>query len=58
MKGESMQFTKKERERIDSLLEEGREIQRQNGNRLYTDEEVWGEILGEYYYKEIPYKIL
>lgn len=53
-----MQFTKKERERIDSLLEEGREIQRQNGNRLYTDEEVWGEILGEYYYKEIPYKIL
>lgn len=52
-----MQFTKREREKINELLEESREVQRKNGNRLYTDEEVWGEILGENYYKEISYQI-
>ncbi len=51
--GNEIIFTKKERERIDQLLKEGEEIQRQNGNRLYTDEEVWKPILGEKYYNEL-----
>lgn len=38
-------FTDKERARIDRLLEESEEMQRQNGNRLYTQEEVWGAIM-------------
>jgi len=46
-----MQFTKKEKERIDRLLEEAEEMQRQTGNKLYSHEEVWGPILGEDYFK-------
>lgn len=52
-----MKFSEEEMEIIDKLLEEADEIQRQNGNRLYTDEEVWGPILGEIYYKELSNKI-
>ena len=44
-----MKFTAEERRIIDRLLEEGEEMQRQNGNRLYTEEEVWGAILEEHY---------
>lgn len=51
--GNEIIFTKKERESIDKLLEEGEELQRQNENRLYTDEEVWKPILGEKYYNEL-----
>lgn len=49
--GNEIIFTKKERERIDKLLEESDEEQRQNGNKLYSHDEVWGELLGEEYYK-------
>ena len=28
-------------------------MQRQNGNRLYTDEEIWKPILGEEFYNEL-----
>ena len=48
-----MQFTEKEIERIDKLLEESDEEQRKNGNKLYTHEEVLGSILGEKYYKSL-----
>ena len=51
--GNEIIFTKEEKERINSLLEEGEEIQRQNGNRLYTDEEIWKPILGEDFYNEL-----
>ena len=50
---EPISFTKEEIERIDRLLEESDEEQRQNGNKLYTHDEVWGEILGEEYYKSL-----
>lgn len=43
-----MQFTKKERERIDRLLKESDEMQKQEGSRYYTTEEVWGAILEQY----------
>jgi len=36
-----MKFTDEERKIIDRLLEEGEEMQRQNGNKTYTHEEVW-----------------
>jgi len=36
-----MKFTDEERKIIDTLLEEGEEMQRQNGNRRYTEEELW-----------------
>lgn len=51
--GNEIIFTEEEKERINYLLEEGEEIQRQNGNKLYTDEEVWKPILGEKYYNEL-----
>lgn len=53
VKGNEIIFTYEEKQRINRLLEEGEEIQRQNGNRLYTDEEVWKPILGEEYYNEL-----
>ena len=53
VKGNKIIFTYEEKQRINRLLEEGEEIQRQNGNRLYTDEEVWKPILGEEYYNEL-----
>jgi hypothetical protein len=40
-----MQFTAEERKIIDRLLEESDEMQRQNDNRLYTEEEVWGALM-------------
>jgi hypothetical protein len=46
-----MQFTDEERKIIDRLLEESDEEQRQNGNKLYSHEEVWGQLLGEENYK-------
>ena len=36
-----MQFTDEERKIIDRLLTECEEMQRQNGNKTYTHEEVW-----------------
>ena len=51
--GNEIFFTKKEEERIDRLLAESDEEQRQNGNKLYSHAEVWGEILGEEYYKTL-----
>ena len=51
--GNEIIFTKEEKQRINRLLEEGEEMQRQNGNRLYTDEEIWKPILGEEYYNEL-----
>ncbi len=45
-----MQFTDEEMKIIDRLLEEGEEMQRQNGNKRYTLEETWGELL-EHHYK-------
>lgn len=51
--GNEIIFTKEEKQRINRLLEEGEEMQRQNGNKLYTDEEVWKPILGEEYYNEL-----
>ena len=42
-----MQFTAEERKIIDRLLEESDEEQRKNGNKYYTEEEVWGLILGK-----------
>lgn len=47
--GNEIIFTKEERKRIDRLLEEADE--EQNGDRLYSHDEVWGELLGETYYK-------
>lgn len=47
-----MQFTDEERRIIDKLLEEGEEMQRQNGNKRYTLEEVWGELL-EIYHRDL-----
>ena len=46
-------FTDEEKQRINRLLEEGEAMQRQNGNRLYTDEEIWKPILGEEFYNEL-----
>lgn len=51
--GNEIIFTDEEKQRINRLLEEGEEVQRQNGNRLYTDEEVWKPILGEKFYNEL-----
>lgn len=51
--GNEIIFTDEEKQRINRLLEEGEEMQRQNGNRLYTDEEVWKPILGEEFYNEL-----
>ena len=51
--GNEVFFTKEEKQKINRLLEEGEEIQRQNGNRLYTDEEMWKPILGEEFYNEL-----
>lgn len=36
-----MNFTDEERKIIDRLLEESDEMQRNNGNKLYSHEEVW-----------------
>ena len=36
-----MYFTEKELKRINELLEESRELQRKNGNKMYSMEEVW-----------------
>ena len=49
--GNEIIFTKEEKERIDRLLAESDEEQERNGNKLYSHDEVWGPILGEYYYK-------
>ena len=49
--GNEIMFTKEEKQRINRLLEEGEEMQRQNGNKLYSHDEVWGKLLGEKYYK-------
>ena len=49
--GNEVIFTKEERERIDRLLAESDEEQRKNGNKLYSHDEVWGQLLGEKYYK-------
>jgi len=51
--GNEVFFTKEEKQKIKCLLEEGEEIQRQNGNRLYTDEEMWKPILGEEFYNKL-----
>ena len=51
--GNEVFFTKEEKQKINRLLEEGEEIQRQNGNKLYTDEEMWKPILGEEFYNEL-----
>lgn len=51
--GNEVFFTKEEKQKIKCLLEEGEEIQRQNGNRLFTDEEMWKPILGEEFYNEL-----
>ena len=51
--GNEIIFTDEEKQRINRLLEEGEEMQRQNENRLYTDEEVWKPILGEEYYNKL-----
>ena len=51
--GNEVIFTKEEKQKINRLLEEGEEIQRQNGNRLYTDEEMWKPILGEEFYNKL-----
>ena len=49
-----MKFTTEERKRIDKLLAEAEEEeQKRNGNRYYTDEEVWKPILGEKIYNEL-----
>jgi len=37
---ENLNFTKEEIEYFDRMIEESREIQRQNGNKTYTPEEV------------------
>ena len=50
---EPIDFTEEEIERIDRLLAESDEEQMKNGNKLYTHDEVWGEILGEKYYKTL-----
>ena len=50
--GKYMQFTDEERKIIDKLLAEGEEMQRQCGNRIYTTEEVWGELM-EIYHKDL-----
>lgn len=52
MEEEIMQFTDEERKIIDKLLEEGEEMQRQCGNKRYTLEEVWGELM-EIYHKDL-----
>lgn len=39
-----MYFTEKELKRINELLEESRELQRKNGNRTYSMEEVWNNL--------------
>ena len=44
-----MKFTEEQRKRINRLLEEGEEYQRQTGNKTYTIEEVRNEILKQYY---------
>ena len=49
--GNEIIFTKEERERIDRLLAESDEEQRKNGDKLYSHDEVWGQLLGEKYYK-------
>ncbi len=36
-----MYFTERELKRINELLEESRELQRKNGNKTYSMEEVW-----------------
>jgi|GEM_PF-7068000 hypothetical protein len=46
-------FTKEEEERIDRLLAEADEEQKRNGNKYYTDEEVWKPILGEKLYNQL-----
>ena len=51
--GNEIIFTKEEKQRINRLLEEGEEMQRQNGNKLYTDEEIWKPILGEENYRKL-----
>ena len=45
-------FTKEEEDRIDRLLAEVDEEQKRNGNKLYSHDEVWGQLLGEKYYKD------
>jgi len=50
-----MQFTDEEMKIIDRLLEEGEEMQRQNGDKTYTLEEMWGAVL-EHHYKVIQNK--
>ena len=44
-------FTKEEEDRIDRLLAEVDEEQKRTGNKLYSHDEVWGQLLGEKYYK-------
>lgn len=44
-----MQFTQEQRERIDKLLHESDEMQKQEGSKYYTTEEVWGAILEQYH---------
>lgn len=46
-------FTKEEEERIDRLLAEADEEQKRNGNKYYTDEEVWKPILGKKLYNQL-----
>ena len=42
-----MQFSKEEREKIDKILTEIEEEQKQNGNKLYSFEEVVRKFLSE-----------
>lgn len=44
-----MKFTKQERERIDKLLQESAEIQKQEGSRYYTTQEILGAIWEQYH---------
>ena len=46
---ETIIFTPEERARIDRLLVEGEEYQRTHGNKQYTIEEMWGEIMEQHY---------
>ena len=43
-----MKFTTEERKKIDRLLEEAKEYQKQNGNKTYTIEEVEKEVYEQY----------
>jgi len=44
-----MQFTEQEKEKIDRLLQESDEMQKREGSRYYTTQEILGAIWEQYH---------